>query len=123
MLEESGVPVLGMLVSVVLILGAAYWFTRYAAGRGLFGQARPGARMKIHDQLVLGRDQRLALVQVGGRWFLLGAASGSVSLVAELTAEEAAAWQEGPKDPEGGGAEKPGFREAFLQAIQQKRRR
>lgn len=109
---------LWMLVCVVLIIGLAYWAARYAAGRGSLGAFSGGRRMEVLDRLVLGRDQSLVLARVGERYLLLGAGTAGVSLLAELTAEEAAAW----KPPEAAGG-KPGFKEAFFSAMKQRERR
>lgn len=108
-----------MLVSVVLIIGLAYWFTRYVAGRGALGAFAGGRRMEVLDRLPLGRDQSVVLARVGERYLLLGAGTAGVTLLAELTGEEAAAW----KPPETAEGEKPGFKEAFLSMMKQRERR
>ena len=112
---------LGMAASIVLVLGAAYWFTRYVVGQGsgALGPLRGSAGIKVHGQLVLGRDQKLLLTQAVERWFLLGVTAAGISMLAEFTAEEAASWQSGPEAPEAS----PSFREAVKQIMEQKRRR
>ena len=111
---------LWMLVCVVLIIGLAYWFTKYVAGRGGFGVFQAGRQMEVLDQLPLGRDQRVVLARAGGRYLLLGATPAGITLLAELTEEEAAAWKrESPQAAEG----KPGFKEAFTAALKQRERR
>ena len=110
---------LWMLVCVVLIIGLAFWFTRFVAGRGALGAFSGGRRMEILDRLPLGRDQSVVLARVGERYLLLGAGTAGVTLLAELTGEEAAAW----KPPETAEGEKPGFKEAFLTMMKQKERR
>lgn len=109
---------LWMLVCVVLIIGLAYWFTKYVAGRGALGAFSGGRRMEVLDRLALGRDQSVVLARVGERYLLLGAGTAGVTLLAELSEEEAAAW----KTPEAAG-EKPGFKEAFLTMMKQRERR
>ena len=109
---------LWMLVCVVLIIGLAYWFTKYVAGRGALGAFTGGRRMEVLDRLPLGRDQSVVLARVGERYLLLGAGTAGITLLAELTAEEAASW----KPPETAG-ERPGFKEAFLTVMKQKGRR
>ena len=111
---------LWLLVSVAVVLGLAYWFTRYAAGRGFLGPGLRGQGMEILAQLSLGREQRLALARVGERYFLLGVTSGGISLLAEFTKEEAALWLERPETLDG---RPPSFREALQTVLQQKRRR
>lgn len=123
MLDLEGDAALGsllwMLVCVVLIIGLAYWFTRYVAGRGALSAFSGGRRMEVLDRLPLGRDQSVILTRVGERYLLLGAGTAGVTLLAELTGEEAAAW----KPPETAEGEKPGFKEAFLTMMKQKERR
>ena len=109
---------LWMLVCVVLIIGLAFWFTRFVAGRGALGAFSGGRRMEILDRMPLGRDQSVVLARVGERYLLLGAGTAGITLLAELTAEEAASW----KPPETAG-ERPGFKEAFLTVMKQKGRR
>lgn len=110
---------LWMLVCVVLIIGLAYWFTKYAAGRGAMGGSAAGRRMEVLDRLALGRDQSVILARVGERYFLLGAGTAGVSLLAELSEEEAAAWRR-PETAEG---TRLGFKDAFITVMKQKGRR
>ena len=110
---------LWMTVCVVLIIGLAYWFTKFVAGRGALGAFSGGRRMEVLDRMPLGRDQSVVLARVGERYLLLGAGTAGVTLLAELTGEEAAAW----KPPETAEGEKPGFKEAFLTMMKQKERR
>ena len=109
---------LWMLVCVVLIIGLAYWFTRYVAGRGALGAFSGGRRMEVLDRLPLGRDQSVILARVGERYLLLGAGTAGVTLLAELTAEEAASWRAAET-----AEERPGFKDAFLTILKQKGRR
>ncbi len=109
---------LWMFVCVVLIIGLAYWFTKYVAGRGALGAFSGGRRMEVLDRMPLGRDQSLILVRVGERYLLLGAGTAGVTLLSELTGEEAAAWK-APERAE----EHPGFKEVFFTIMKQKGRR
>lgn len=120
MLEGDAVlaSFLWLLVCVVLIAGLAYWFTKHVAGRGAFGALSGKRQMEVLDRLPLGRDQSVVLARVGERYLLLGAGTAGIALLAELTAEEAASWRP-PQAPEGG----PGFKEALVTMMEQKRRR
>lgn len=109
---------LWLIVCVALVIALAFWFTRFAAGRGVFGAVRTGKQMEVQGQLPLGRDQKLVLVQAGGRWLLLGVTAASITTLAEFTEEEAAAWREPPET-----AAKPGFKEALRMAMEQKKER
>lgn len=123
MLDLEGDAALGsflwMLVCVVLIIGLAYWFTKYVAGRGALNAFSGGRRMEVLDRLPLGRDQSVILARVGERYLLLGVGTAGVALLAELSEGEAAAW----KPPETAEGEKPGFKETFLTAMKQRERR
>ena len=125
MLEDGNpwLSILWMLFCVVLITGAAYWFTRRVVGRGglgALGKGR-GRQMELLDQLPVGREQRLVMVRAGERFFLLGITAGEISALAEFTEEEAAAWREAPETRSGTGT--PGFREALQKMLEQKGRR
>lgn len=115
--------VLWMLVCVVAVIGLAYWFTKFVAGRGLIpgtGRQQGGKQMEILSQQTLGKDQRIAVVRVGTRYFLVGIAAHNVSMLAELTEEDIAAAQEPAEVPEGG---QISFREALDVVVKKKLRR
>ena len=111
---------LWLIICIVMVIGLAYWFTKYVAGRGLSVPGQKGSGMEILARLNLGRDQSLVLVRVGGRCFLLGVTAGQMTALAEYTEEEAALWLERPEVPDG---QAPSFREALHTVLQQKRRR
>ena len=57
--------------------------------------------MEVLAQMQIGGNERLLIVKTVGRYFLLGAASGGVSLLAEFSEEEINAWKESEgTDPE-----------------------
>ena len=119
--DTTVVSFLWLLVSVLVVIGLAYWFTRFVAGRGGFGPLQTGGHMEVVSQLTLGRDQKLLLVRAGGRWFLLGVTGANISALAEFTEEEAAAWRREPEAKSGTAS--PGFREALQKMLEQKGRR
>ena len=115
---------LWMVVSVIVIIALAYWFTKYVAGRGglgAFGPLKAGRGLEVLAQLPLGRDQKLVVAQAGERYFLLGVTASELSMLAELTAEEAAFWLEPAGTEEK--RETPSFREALNTVLRQKGRR
>lgn len=126
MLEDNPVgSLLWMVLSVAAIIGLAYWFTRYVAGRGGFGAFGPlkaGEGLELLAQLPLGREQKLVLARVGERYLLLGVTASAISLLAELTEQEAALWREGAEQPTEK-RETPSFREALNTVLRQKGRR
>lgn len=111
-----------VLVCVLVIIVLAYLFTKYVAGKGvgLLGAGGGTDRFKVLARLSLGREQSLALVQAGERYFLLGVASTGVSLVSELSREEAQALYPSPSEP---GAAPPSFSEALRTVLKQKKPR
>lgn len=116
------VSLLWMIVSVIVIAGLTYWFTRYVARRGgAFGLLKAGGGLEILAQLPLGREQKLLVAQAGERYFLLGVTASQINLLAEFTAEEAALWREstGTEEP----SATPSFRQALNTVLRQKGRR
>ena len=111
-----------LLVCVVVIIVLAYLFTKYVAGRsGSFLGARSGTgQFKVLARLSLGREQSLVLVQAGERHLLLGVAPSGVSLVAELTGEEAQALCARPTPDQ---PAPPSFGEALRTVLKQKKQR
>lgn len=110
-----------LLVCVAAIIVLAYLFTKYVAGRGggMMGLSGGTQRFKVLCRLSLGREQSVALVQAGERFLLLGVAPSGVTLVAELTAEEA----EAITAPVPGQAEPPSFGEALRNVLKQRKPR
>lgn len=98
MLEENTLfSALGVLLVVLAICALAYWFTRYVAVSGALGGFRTaagGGRLRVLAQLGIGKEERLLVAAAGERCFLLGVTPAGISLLAELTGEEAAAWSE-----------------------------
>lgn len=117
-------PLVWMFVCVVLVIGLAYWFTKYVVGRGKLGGFIPAAQpdqIKILGRKALGRDQQLVLIQAGDKYLLLGVTGSAISRLAEFTPEEAAGWT-GPVE-QTAGEQAPAFGEALKNAIQLRRKR
>lgn len=107
---------LWLLVAVVLVMGLAYITTRYIAGNMPVRGSRKAHEKMLHpvDQLYLGRDRQIILVQAGDRYFLIGNTANQITTLAELSAEEVEAWRE--KERQTGEA---GQRMNFTQALQE----
>jgi len=110
---------LWVTVCVAVILVLAYWFTRYVAVRGMPGAQsfRESEQFKVLSRLALGREESLALVRAGERYFLLGITPTGISNLAEFCAEEAEGWlnaQEGPSAPSS-------FRDAVQLVLEQRK--
>ena len=118
---DSVLSLMWLLICVLVIVVLAYLFTKYVAGRGIgmLGVSGGSGRFKVLARLSLGRDQSLALVQAGERHLLLGVTPSGVSLVAELTQEEAQALCAQPPDQ----PTPPSFAEALRTVLKQKKPR
>lgn len=109
-----------LLICVVVVIVLAYLFTRFLAGRGGgMGGLSGGEGFQVLRRLPLGREQSAALVKAGERYFLLGVAPSGITLLAELTAEEAEAMTAPPP----GSEPPPSFREALRTVLKQKKPR
>ena len=125
MLEGNPIfSLLWMVVSVIVIIGLAYWFTKYVAGRGglgVFGPLKAGGGLAILAQLPLGREQKLVVAQAGERYFLLGVTGSDITMLAEFTAEEAALWRRQAETEDQSGT--PSLRLVLNSVLRQKGRR
>ena len=110
-----------LLVCVVAVAVLAYLFTRYVAGRGAgtMGLSGGSEQFKVLCRLSLGREQSAALVRAGERYLLLGVTASQVSLLAELTQEEARALYA----PKADQPAPPSFSEALRTVLKQKKPR
>ncbi len=110
---------LRLVISVVLVIGLAYWATRLLGrwkGIGTVGAGRGVVPIRPLSRTAIGKDQSLMLVEVGGKYLLLGATPGGISILAEFTQAEVDSWSSEEEPP---GTPMP-FREA-LQAVIKKR--
>ena len=122
---EEILSVLWVLVCTVAVLALCYYVTRRltrlpALSRYAVGIPREG-RLEVLARVPLGKDQSLVVAAVGKRCFLLGCAAGSISLLTELTEEEAAAWT--TRREEKNSTEQTSFRDAMGKLLKQKTRR
>lgn len=117
--NNIGVQLLLVIVLTGLILLLAYVFTRYVVGgrmlSGFGGMSRSG-RLQLLEQLSLGREERIAVVQAGERYVLVGITKQSVTLLLELTAEEGARWEELRKQPQ----QMPTFKKELMERLKRK---
>ena len=121
--ENPLLSLLGMLGSVVLILALAYGFTRYVVGSGRLGDFRTGQRnecLRVLAQTPVGKDQRLAVIQAGERYLVVGMTPQNITLLTELTDEEAVIWR---KDPvESSAVTLSGFQQTLVDTWQKRKR-
>lgn len=79
--------VMGTLVLTIIVFVAAYWVSK-TVGRSYQSTSKstkPNG-IKMIDRHVMGKEQGLYLVQVGGRVFLIGATAQSIVKLDELDA-------------------------------------
>lgn len=112
--------VIKLIISMVVIVGLIYlsmYFLKKinsrAAGGGIIGDT-----IKIIGRTFLSPKQSLYLVKIGDRYAILGATEQSVSMISELSEEEAAKFESRGKAP---GDSSPGskFAEIFKGIIRQ----
>lgn len=60
---------------------------------GSLGQRGKKLRMELLSQMMLGRNERLLIVQTVGRYFLLGSTGGGITVLAEFSEEEINAYK------------------------------
>ena len=109
-----------MLVCVLAVIALAWLFTKYVAGRGgAIGTPGGTERFRVLARLPLGRDQSAVLVKAGEKYLLLGVTPSEVTVLKELTAEEAEAVYALPPDQPA----PPSFGEALRTVLKQKKPR
>lgn len=116
---------LGIILTIVCILVLAYLFTRYTAKFKMGGakvSRSSNGHMKILDQLVIGQDTRLILVQTGQRFLLLGVSAAGLSLLSELSEADAALWLADLELEQTSGAQNPSFRDSFVESLKRWRK-
>lgn len=98
-----------VLLVMVLIVVAAWFVTRWIAG-GTFRMQKQLARMQIVDRLMIAKDRAVIVVELGGRYYMMGVGT-TISMLGEVDgAPYRAASSEAPQ---GGG---------FFAALQDKLR-
>ena len=75
-----------MLVALVAVLLAAYYFTRFFAKKSL--NLRGGkTNMRVLDRMVLTKDKSILVVEIYGRYYVLAVTNQNISRVDELDEE------------------------------------
>ena len=109
-----------LLICVLVVVVLAWLVTRYVAGRGgMIGGSGGSERFKVLSRLSLGREQSVILVKAGEKYLLLGVTASGISLLKELTQEEAEAIYALPPDQPA----PPSFGEALRTVFKQKKPR
>ena len=117
---NSLLSLIWMLVCVLAVVVLAWLFTRYVAGRGgTIGMPGGSERFRVLARLSLGREQSAVLVKAGEKYLLLGVTASEVTVLKELTPEEAEAVYALPPDQPA----PPSFGEALRTVLKQKKPR
>lgn len=82
-----GWALLKVLLSLVLVCGAAYVLLRLAR-RFLPGASTRGGCIRVIDRCPLSARQQLWVVEVTGRYYLIGSTDSSLTRLAELDPED-----------------------------------
>ena len=72
---------LGAITALIVVVGLAYWTTRFLAGRFGAGQAK---HLKVAESLFLGPNRHLYLLLVNDKVLLLGGSEHGISLIQEI---------------------------------------
>jgi len=117
---DNLLSLIAMLLTMVGVLVLAWvvarWVGRHGGGGALTGGSGD-ERFQVLRQIALGQGQRLLLVRLGERCLLVGVASGGVSLLCELSEEEARTWLAPKRD----GAPPPSFWEALQKNLSRRK--
>ena len=113
---------LGVLAVIVLILYLAYFATRWIGTHSVPGgpgtlRAGGAGDLRILGQLGVGRNERLVLVRLSERCYLLGVTEHQITLLRELDGEEAAPWL--ARNESANAA--PGFLEVLSETLRKKK--
>ena len=91
--------------AAALVIYLSYIASRYI-GKGL-GKSTSSRYMRLMDQISVGQDRYIGIVQVSGKYLLVGITGGQIRLLSELTEDELY-----PLEPEAAGVDvkTPDFR-------------
>jgi flagellar biosynthetic protein FliO len=83
----STFSMIGSLVLILLVLVLAYYVTRWYARRVGGAGVGAGRHIKVIEKTVLNPGTSLAIVEIGGKHYLLGVGDKNVRLLSELPEE------------------------------------
>lgn len=93
------------VVVVAFIIYLSYLASKYL-GRGI-AKSSSSRYMRLIDQITLGQERYIAIVQVSGKYLLVGITAGQINILSELSDEEL--YSLAPED-ENGEVRTPDFR-------------
>lgn len=112
----------GVLAAVILILILAYYATKWIgkhggmAGGTMSVRADGAEKFRVLAQLTVGRNERLLLVRLEEKCFLLGVTEHGITMLRELEEDEASKWLDADAL-----AAPPSFIEALGEALRRKK--
>ena len=71
---------------VLLIIYGSYLASKYI-GKGL-SKSSSSMYMRLIDQITMGQDRHIAIIQVSNKFFLVGITAGQISVLSELQDDE-----------------------------------
>ena len=78
--------VIGTFIAVILIIYLSYIASKYI-GKGL-SKSGSSRYMRLIDQVTLGQDRHIAIVQVSGKYMLVGVTASQICFLSELQDDE-----------------------------------
>lgn len=85
MLQDSVGSSLLLIFVLVLILVAAYFTTRFLSVKG--GNLMRGRYMQVKDRLILSKDKQILLVEISGRFYIVGVSAQQIQLLGTVEGE------------------------------------
>ena len=73
-------------IVVILIIYGSYIASKYI-GKGL-SKSSSSRYMRLIDQITLGQDRHIAIIQVSGKYLLVGITAGQIRVLSELEEDE-----------------------------------
>ena len=78
--------IFGMLVAFALIVAAAYFVSKYFGKYAL--KTRENSNIKVVETSRVTADKYLQIVEVGGRYFLIGITKTNINLISEVDGDK-----------------------------------
>lgn len=114
---EDILSLISMVLSVALICLLAYFVTRKLGTNGMLSgiQNQSSTKIKVYERMVLAPNKSLMVVRVCERWLVLGISNENISLITELTEEQAKTFTDNDKK-----TASSGFMDIFSQMLNNK---
>ena len=74
--------VIATFIAVIAIIYLSYLASKYI-GKGL-GRTGSSRYMRLIDQITLGQDRHVAIMQIGGKYLLVGVTSSQINVLSEI---------------------------------------